>query len=193
MSQDRKRIINRIRGDVVIEDLCVRLRGIGSSQEVSSQAAAASLDLIRNRNLVTVEDVRSPQMPFWPVLKSSPAPSISPAPTPPQPELSSIMAHVAGIESLLRELLERPSPAHPEVLAAHIRSAQSMNIIPHGLPGSPNLPGIGSPNSSEPMFIPSKIVPESTGPSSIKVRSDEVEKIDLEDGVAALRKLRGKN
>lgn len=190
MSQDRKRITNRIRGDVVIEDLCVRLRGLGSSQEVSSQAAAASLDLIRNRNLVTVEDVRSTQMPFWPIIKSPPP--APPPPPPPQPELSGIMAHVAGIESLLRELLERPPSPHPEVLAAHIRSAQSMAMIPHGLPGSPNLPGIGSPNSSEPMFIPSKIVPDSTG-ASIKVHSDEVEKSDLEDGVAALRKLRRKS
>lgn len=129
-------------------------------------------------------------MPFWPFLSTPKreAPVRPPDPEPrPADELQEIKKHVAGIETALRQLLERPPPAHPEVLAAHVRALASRPDVPAGLPGGPRLPGPGA--DSEPMFIPSQIVPDAAS-ARIKVREGEVEKDDLEDGVAALRRAR---
>lgn len=194
MSQGRKRITNLINGDVVIEDLGIRLPGKGSYRDVPIEAVAASRDLPLHARFVKITDVygsgdpgRPKKMPFWPFIKTM-EPGPDPGP-PPSRDLSGLQRSLSNIEGYLRELLERPAPPHPEVLAAHLRSIGSRTDVPDGLPGAPNLPGTGS--GDHPMFVPSSIVPKEAK-AKIKVREEAVDKDDLDDGVAALRRARGK-
>lgn len=190
-----KKITNLIPGDVVVEDLGVRLRGLGDSRTVPAEAAAASADLGRNSRFVKVETIRTKdKVPFWPFVRErrpDPRPEPVQAPSPsPSPDLSALQKQMEGIASGLQALLERPPPAPPEVVAAHVRTAQSRSSMPLGFPGGPNLPGAGT--GDEPLFIPSKIVPDEAE-ASIKVSEEAVDKGDFEEGLAALRRAkRGK-
>jgi len=193
MPSDRKKITNLIPGDVVIEDLGVRLRGRGDSSTVPAEAAAASRDLVRNARFVKIETikVRDP-VPFWPFVREKETREVqpqAPAPAPQVPALAEITKYMSGINQALQALLERPSPAPPEVVAAHVRTAQLAVSLPAGLPGAPNLPGTG--RGDDPMFIPSKIVPDGAS-ASIKVKQESVVKDDFDDGLEALRKARRK-
>ena len=197
MPSERKKVTNLIHGDVVIEDLGIRLRGKGDFSIVPMEAASVSRDLVRNSRLVKVETigVQDP-VPFWPFMKKKVKPQSRPHSPPAQmspvqqsSELSELKRYLSGINQALQSLLERPIPAPPEVVAAHVRTAQSMGPLPAGLPGAPNLPGAGS--GRDPMFIPSKIVPDNTS-TFIKVKDGSVAKDDFEDGLDALRKARGK-
>lgn len=197
MPSERKKITNLIPGDVVIEDLGVRLRGRGDSSIVPTEAAAASRDLAKNSRFVRVETIRvQDPVPFWPFVKErvEPQPGRQRPPVLEDPvrqssELVELKRYLSSINQALQSLLERPAPAPPEVVAAHVRTAQSVAVLPAGLPGAPNLPGAGS--GSDPMFIPSKIVPDDAS-ASIKVKEESVVKDDFEDGLDALRKARRK-
>lgn len=197
MPSEWKKIVNLIPGDVVIEDLGIRLRGRGDSSIVPAGAAAASKDLVKNSRFVKVETIRvQDPVPFWPFVKEReepqprrPPPPVQASPVQQLSELAELKRYLSGINQALQSLLERPSPAPPEVVAAHVRTAQSMMALPSGLPGATNLPGSGSGN--DPMFIPSKIVPDNAS-TSIKVKEESVVKDDFEDGLDALRKVRGK-
>ena len=179
----------------MIEDLGVRLRGRGDSSIVPADAAAVSRDLARNSRFVRVETIRTQdQVPFWPFIKDERSP-VRPDPSPVKQvpaqqvsELDELKRYLSGINQALQSLLERPAPAPPEVVAAHVRTAQSALSLPAGLPGSPNLPAAG--RGDDPMFIPSKIVPDQAV-ASIKVKEEVVEKGDFDDGLEVLKKMRG--
>jgi hypothetical protein len=98
-------------------------------------------------------------------------------------ELQAIRDSTRGIESMLRELLTRPSPASADVVAAHVHAIGQRGGIPEGL--------VQSDAPDHPMFIPSKIMTGSTE-TEIKARTGEVRKDDFDAGMDALRKARRK-
>ncbi len=173
---------------VSIEDIGVHLPGRGSKATVRADVLAASRDYARCRPWVVVKPLfQEVRMPLWPFVKAR-APAPNPAPTAPaEAGLSEIRDSVKRIEAFVESLVSRPSPAAPEVVAAHVRNIGAMPSVPAGLPGAPRLPGPGA--SSEPFFIPSKIAPDVSS-SNIKVLEGEVEKQNMDEGVEALKKLR---
>lgn len=184
-----------ISSSVSIDDLGVHLAGIGSTSIVFTASASASKDLknaIRNKWVVLQqlgEDVK-----IWPLSGFKETPKTPP--TSSENHDSSIIRLLGDINNNLKELLGRPIPPAPEVLAAHVRSLSSMPVIPPGLPGGGSLPGIGSfpgtnPNqsmSSHPQFIPSQIIPN-VNIDDIHV-TEETSDRGIDDSVEALRNAR---
>jgi hypothetical protein len=185
MPSDFVEVVSVVPFAVVFEDIGVRLPGRGSRATVSSSLLGSSRDYAAHRDWVSVRAVkREVPMPIWPFAKARP-----PDPVPvalPSTEMDDIKTSVRRIAEAVESLLQRPSPPAPEVVAAHVKNIQSMQT-PAGLPGAPRLPGPGS--SADPVFIPSRISPDSAE-SNIKVREEEVDKGDIDDGVEALRRLR---
>jgi|WetSurMetagenome_2_1015567.scaffolds.fasta_scaffold155382_1 hypothetical protein len=181
-----------ISSSVSIDDLGVHLAGIGSTSIVFAASASASKDLknaIRNKWVVLQqlgEDVK-----IWPLSGFRETPKVPP--TPSENHDSSMIRLLGDINNNLKELLERPIPPAPEVLAAHVRSLSSMPVVPPGLPGGGSLPGIGSSNSpiSHPQFIPSQLVPD-VNVDDIHV-TEETSDRGIDASVDALRKARRKS
>jgi hypothetical protein len=182
MRPDRYKIINEACADVTVEDLRVHLPGRGSWSIVLAASLEASKDFGKVRHLVRLEPVRDERkMPVWPFIKApEPEPARIPAPGKPV-ELDELVRSVRGIEQALKELLLRPSPAPADVVAAHVHAIGQRGGIPAGLPGADP--------SDDPMFIPSKIVPDSAE-ADIQVREGEVRKDDFDAAAAALRRAR---
>lgn len=182
---DRCRIVNLIQAGVRLDDLGVLLPGKGSEAVVLAATASASADLRRARELrwVSIAPVRvAKEMPVWPFISEQ-----KPASRP--ESAGGIESVLRNIDSKLGELLRRPMPAPPEVVAAHVRSISSMPAVPAGLPGGGPLPGPGA--ASHPQFIPSVILPdESEFDSRIQPSVEEVEAPSLDEGVAALKRMR---
>jgi hypothetical protein len=179
-----------ISSSVSIDDLGVHLAGIGSTSIVFTASASASKDLknaIRNKWVVLQqlgEDVK-----IWPLSGFKETPKVLPAPS--ENHDSSIIRLLGDINNNLKELLERPAPPAPEVLAAHVRGLSSMPAIPPGLPGGGSLPGIGfnqSGVSSPPQFIPSQIIPD-VNIDDIHV-TEETSDRGIDASVDALKKAR---
>lgn len=185
---------------VSVEDVGVRLVGRGAYADVLRSTADASGDLRAavSRRQVSVRPIpasgvrpllSSPSMPIWPF--ATPASSVHERPTVASPPPSSdreVVSVLRQIDGKLSELLSRPAPSAPEVVAAHVKAASVLTRMPPGLPGGPAIPGPGS--SSEPQFIPSRILPESAE-SDIRVRESVVD-TDVDSAAAALRKVRRK-
>lgn len=196
MLSEMVRITSVVLHGVSLEDIHVYLPGKGNYQDVDSNTASTSKDLQRYKNWVRIDKIdRKKPVPIWPFVKAQPPASVYPVPAPipvpaqvPDQSSPELIRVLKKLESSLVELLQRPSSPSPEVVAAHVRSLQEMQFVPAGLPGGPRLPGPGA--SSDPIFIPSTIVPVGAE-TDIKVREEKVEKSDLEDGIAALRRARG--
>ena len=181
-----------ISSSISIDDLGVHLAGIGSTSIVFTASASASKDLknaIRNKWVVLQqlgEDVK-----IWPLsgFKETPKTPVVPS----ENQDSSIIRLLGNINDNLKELLGRPIPPAPEVLAAHVRSLSSMSVIPPGLPGGGSLPGTGSNQSagSHPQFIPSQIIPD-VNVDDIHV-TEETSDRGIDASVNALRKARRKS
>jgi malate/lactate dehydrogenase len=128
------------------------------------------------------------KMPLWPFVKVNPP--ISPDPlAQPDPNIADIRNSIKRIEEIVEALSQRPSPAAPEIVAAHVRNIQQLTSIPVGLPGGPHLPGPGA--AKDPLFIPSRIAPEDVE-TNIKVREEQIDKQNMDESVEALKKLKRK-
>lgn len=187
---DRITIKCIIPSSVSIDDLGVHLAGIGSTSIVFTASASASKDLknaLRNKWVVLQqlgEDVK-----IWPLSGFKETPKV--LPTPLESPDSNIVRLLGDINNNLKELLERPAPSAPEVLAAHVRSLSSMPVIPSGLLGGGPLPGTGynqSGVSSHPQFIPSQIIPD-VDVDDIHV-TEETSDRGIDASVDALKKAR---
>lgn len=188
LQSNYKRITNLISSGVSIDDLRVFLPGKGSTATVLAATADGSADLKRNRHLVKVELVRTEKpMPVWPFIKQPQVAAPPPPPSVVEPmsseELQAIRESTLSIETMLRELLTRPSPASADVVAAHVHAIRQRGGIPDGL--------VKSDAPDHPMFIQSRIVPEDTE-AEINAVEDEVQKDDFDAGMDALRRARKK-
>ncbi|KKL85933.1 hypothetical protein LCGC14_1949770, partial [marine sediment metagenome] len=120
-------------------------------------------------------------VPVWPFIKSVPVKNVPPPGSiSDSRELEGLLSSVRGIESALKELLQRPSPAPADVLAAHVHAIRQRG----GIPSGPD-------PADDPMFIPSQIIPTDLE-ANIQAYEGEVEKDDFNEGAEALRRVRGK-
>lgn len=203
MLNRRCKITCSIRASVTLGDLSVTLQGLGSSKVVLLSSADRSADLRRAKANGWVKVTPVVPVGFWPIVPRAAGivrePPPAPAPSDPAeaaptlrtgkaPDVGhSALKLLQSIDGKLGELLSRPSPASPEVVAAAVKGIGAHRGIPDGLPGGARIPGPGV--SSHPQFIPSRIVPQEGVEARVKTSGHEVEH-DVEQGVEALKRLR---
>lgn len=173
-----------------LEDVGVLLPGSGSTAAVFRSTADASQDVASalRKGWISVRSLpEAPRRPLSDVVRDMPVWPFS-RPRDAAPAANPVLAVLMSIEGKLSELLQRPSAAPPEVVAAHVKAISSMARMPAGLPGGGPLPGPGV--SEEPQFIPSKIIPDAAE-TSINVREGVV-LADVDSAASELRKLRKK-
>lgn len=203
MLNRRCKITCSIRASVTLGDLSVTLQGYGSSKVVLLSSANRSADLRRAKSNGWVKVTPVAPVGFWPLVPRAAGVVREPAPAPvsevpseaaptlrtgqPPDAAQATLKLLQSIDGKLGELLSRPSPATPEVVAAAVKGIGAHRGIPDGLPGGARIPGPGV--SSHPQFIPSRIVPQEGVEARVKTSEHEVEH-DVEKGVEALKRLR---
>lgn len=169
---DRVRVTSLSKFGVSAEDAGVLLAGEGSSVVILKSTADASplLQEHRRRGWVRLDPV--PSVGFWPFSSPSapvrpPSPSAVPVPVPVHPtsEIQALRDELAGVTSLLKDLLSRPQTV---VTSSPVPSQAR--------------------SGDHPIFIPSKVVPDAE--ATIKVADASVQERDVEAGREALKKLR---
>jgi len=189
----RYKVTNLISAGVSITDLGIHLPGKGSYKIIDASAKEKSHDLkdVKGRRWVRVDLIIEEKVPIWPFTKRSrPSPKVQPEIRSEPEALSSLdelTRSVKSIEKSLIELLQRPSPPPPEVIAAHMKSISQIGEIPRGLPGASPRPGPGM--SENPLYIPSKIKPE-VKDGEIFISSKDISTDDVNQSVDMLRKMR---
>lgn len=182
-------IVSMMRSGVAIEDMGIRLPGIGSRIPVLTATAEASQDLKDAVRMHRVKVVPTPDVapvPLWPFTSSRPDPPRrrEAAPIPeviPEPQKADEMVELLrSIDGKLGDLLSRP-PLPPDV------PAYISNLAASAIASTPSSPT--KPKASHPQFVPSTVMPKDVE-ADIRSKTDEIEKGDLDDGTAALRKLR---
>ena len=190
MGRELVRILNISSADFVVEDLGLHVPRGGSSRPAYADSVRRSKSLRDLAGMYKIVPIMEASVPVWPFIKEQPRPQ--PEPSPPaasfSPEAAAeALASIKEIERSLRDTLEelrsRPSAPPADVLAAHVHAISQRGGIPLNLPG-------GEDPSSTPMFLPSKIVPDAK--ADIRSKDENVDKADLDDGIASLRKLRKK-
>jgi hypothetical protein len=182
MGLNKCRIINLICTSVYINDIHVFLPGRNCFVDILEETASKSSDLTdaRKKKFVTIQLLTEPkQMPIWPFIST-----IQPESIPTPVNTNRIESILQSIDNKLGELLNRPVPPPPEVLAAHINNIQSISAIPYGLSG-------GGPLDKHPQYIPSTILPVDVE-IDIKTIQHNIDKPDIDSGIAALKKLKKK-
>jgi len=166
------RLTNLTSIDLSIEDLGVHLPGRGSQAVVNADSATASKNLKEMVKLVRVENIpESRPMPIWPFIKDSPVQSLSASNPVENTEFS---RRLDEINQSQKEIL---------LLLRH------MNIQPKVT--TPDYSASIDSGSSDPMFIPDRIMP-TTQEIRMKVRESEVDKSDMDSSKKVLRRLRQK-
>jgi hypothetical protein len=167
------KITNIVNADVIIEDLSIRLPGKGSNVIIDANIANRSRDLVVNRNLIRIDKIgEKVPMPIWPFVKSKKLPD-------PTPESNATQKDLSDIKSMLADILLRMNSESASKTVIKKVIAVSQNQVPEIL------------EVQEPMFIPSKIMPDQAE-VDIKLREREVSKTDLSEGIKALKKLRSR-
>jgi hypothetical protein len=179
-------VTNNLNTSLTIEDINVTLqaRGGSDSSKIITQNLIESEDLRRLKNLrwITITPRPSP-IPVWPLSGLSPAPVPSapvasnpaPAPAPPSIVASSrpeVPDQISSVMSAVSEILE---------------------LLKKGVSHSPSVPSSTqtfSSSSQDPIFIPSKIIPDAE--MKITVASSESDSSSFEDSSEALRRMRKK-
>jgi len=175
-----KKITNLIPGDVVIEDLGIRLRGLGDSFIVSTNIAHSSTDLVNNSRFIKIEPFKiENNMSLWPFIKESKHNEEILHSNVQSNDIETIKNQIDNIESGLQILLSRPQSVTSEIVAEHIQKYQLTHCI---IPDQQNM-------WSDPVFIPSNIVPVNTD-SSIKIKKDAIKVDDFNTNLDALRRVR---
>lgn len=166
------KITNIVNADVVIEDLSIRLSGKGKSIVIDAITADKSRDLIANRHLIRIDRVgEAVQVPIWPFSKDK----VEPAPI--KESVKNITKDdISEIKLLLASILSKMNDN---------RDIKTIIIEKSGIIVDPTM------KSEEPLFIPSKIIPDQAE-VSIKLKENEILGNDLSRGVQALKKLRSK-
>jgi hypothetical protein len=191
----RYKVINLISAGVSITDLGIHLSGKGSYKIIDSSAKNGSYDIkdAEKRRLVKIERIIEEKVPIWPFFKESRnkskiQPKIkSESEVQSTSSLDELTRAVKSIEKSLIELLQRPSPPPPEIIAAHMKSINQIGEIPRGLPGAPPRPGPGA--SENPLYIPSKIRPE-VKDGEVSISSKDMSTDDVDQSVDMLRQMR---
>lgn len=154
---------------VRLEDLNVHLAGRGSTAIVSADSADKSSDLKSSRHMVRVEHLPEPTMPIWPFMKASPS-----VPVPPLQERNS------GLSEQLEEIRKVQREIRDMLLNSSVQS----------IPTAAFQAEVGrSSGPSDPIFIPSQIVPD-VRDEQMKIRESEADKPGLEEDMEILKKLR---
>lgn len=179
-----KKLTNLISGDVVVEDIGVRLRGVGDSCIISSESADSSKDLIMNSRFLKIKNIRTDtKISFWPFVNDS---NITHDVVKNDHGIITIKEEIQKISESLQILLERPSP---EVVVDKIKKPISLQA------GHSSQSHFLESIVEKPMFIPSKItIDEENIEMNMKVdvSKEVVDKTNFEDGLTALRNLRKK-
>lgn len=168
---DRVKVTSLSRFGVSAEDAGVLLAGEGSSVVILKSTADASplLQEHKRRGWVRLDPV--PSVGIWPFSSPSaparaPTQAVVPAPpVHPTSEIQALRDELAGVTSLLKDLLSRPQT----VVAGSSVPSQVRS-------------------GDHPIFIPSKVVPDAE--ATIKVAEAAVQERDVEAGREALKKLR---
>lgn len=174
------KITNLIDSSVVIEDINVKLLGKGCFQLVNEESICYSKNLKEVRRFIKIEEIKNNRIiPAWPFSQTKVETVESEVPKS-ESNLANqeVITHLGRIEKLLSTIAEQNYLAKPII-----------NI------SNPSSQSDSKPDSSHrfsdsnPMFIPSKIVP-TTKDSVLNVTSEEVEKDDFEKNVKLLSKQR---
>ncbi len=170
-----KKITNLIPSDLVIEDLGIRLRGIGDSCIASTHMISLSKDIINNSKFVKVEQFKiDNKMPIWPFMKESKNVKEVPSYYEQSDDMKIIKKQIHNIESGLQILLSRSQLSIGSVekyKLTHSVISDKQEIL------------------SDPIFIQSNIVPRNVD-SSIKVKKDAIKVNDFNKNLDILRKVR---
>lgn len=177
--EPKYKIINLITSSVSIDDIGVHLPGKGSYKIVNHDVFNSSKDFKLVKNLVKVEIVKESTVPFWPFIKSVPIPAskTEQESKPVDTTQIELLKSVKKIEEVLNELLSRPSPPPPEIIAAHVAQIK---------------PGSEVKIPSGPMFIPSKIRPTDVKEIDVDISSKDIRKDDIDNNVDLLKSMRTK-
>ena len=190
----RYKITNLISAGVAISDLGIHLPGKGSFIIVDESAKEKSKDIKQIKNWVRIEPVIEDRVPIWPFTKEAKVeikPKIKSEPkSDSEFSLEELTQSVKKIEQILIQLLNRPSPPPPEIIAAHIKSIDQIGGIPRGLPGAKPKPGPGV--SQDPIYIPSRIKPEIKD-GGVLISSKDMATNDIDQNINLLKEMRKKN
>lgn len=167
------RITCLISSGVHLEDMSVHLPGLGSSTVVHKDLLDSSRDLKRLTNLVKVEILPEKRpVAIWPFVKSSP-------PTPePKIQLESSVTR-AEYDLLVSKLSD---------VGTDVKALLQNGVPVQSISGSSPVPTFHE-SSPDPIFIPSKIVPEIPAPV-VKTNESDIKKSDMDSSIDALRKIR---
>lgn len=191
------RIINQANHLVSIDDIDVKLDRYGSYAEVPSHVAHSSTDLAKLKKWLSIQYVKkSNPMPFWPLIFNNRSIGPKKSEEPHIPE--SISEETNKVENIEKDISEIKTVLND--ISNHLKNLPSSNNIDVNTllnqlvtRGSEriNIPEFAEvrPDESKPIFVPSNLVPKNAE-VRIKKKEETVEKEDMQEGLAALRRLK---
>jgi hypothetical protein len=183
---------------VYLEDLGIRLNGKGATARISEDTMNASKSIKEMRSMLALTPIKP--VPVWPF--SGPSVKVKrdlsvkqdTPPAPPVPEAPKnpivVDVHVPAQDtSKMDALLDKMTNLLSSI--GSLTEMASRNITTSAPSASTIIQGVNTPLVSDPIFIPSKIVPDAKS-VQVSLSENKQDRPDIEEATKSLKKLRGK-